>query len=84
MDREAWWATVHGVARSQTRRRPGSGRCGQGITGFREEKGTMNYLVKEPSFRMMSLRAHPRLQSRNGISEEKKDPQVSPSLTTVL
>ena len=44
----------------------------------------MNYLVKEPSFRMMSLRAHPRLQSRNGISEEKKDPQVSPSLTTVL
>ena len=44
----------------------------------------MNYLSKEPNFRMMSLRAHPRLQSRKEISEEKKDPQVSPSLTMVL
>ena len=44
----------------------------------------MNYLIKEPNFRMMSLRAHPWLQSRKEISEEKKDPQVSPSLTMVL
>ena len=84
MDREAWWATVHGVARSQTWRRPGSGRCGQGITDFWEEKGTMNYLIKEASFGMMHLRAHPQLQSRKEISEEKKDPQLSPSLTEVL
>ena len=44
----------------------------------------MNYLIKEASFGMMHLRAHPQLQSRKEISEEKKDPQLSPSLTEVL
>ena len=76
VDRGAWRATVRGVARSPTRRRPGPGRCGQGLTGFWEEKGTANHLIREPNFRVMSLSAHLRWQSRKEISEEK-DPQRS-------
>ena len=59
MDRKAWWATVHGVAKSQThlKRLSRSRKVGLGAEGIRSSCSSLPWFLAYPEAQLPSHRA---------------------------